>query len=64
MARAITVGKDGLIEGVRPSSITADCSTISPAVSIEIGAAFAAKGRALSGCSLHRIESRRREGAR
>ncbi len=44
MARAITLGKDGLIEGLRPHSVTADCSTISPAQSIEIGAAFAAKG--------------------
>jgi len=44
MARGITTGKGGLIEGVRPGSITADCSTISPAVSREIGAAFSAKG--------------------
>jgi 3-hydroxyisobutyrate dehydrogenase/2-hydroxy-3-oxopropionate reductase len=44
MARQITLGKDGLIEGVRSGSITADCSTISPEVSVEIGEAFAAKG--------------------
>lgn len=44
MARAITVGKDGLLEGARSGSVTADCSTISPDVSKEIGAAFAAKG--------------------
>jgi len=44
MARAITIGKDGLIEGLRPNSVTVDCSTISPAQSIEIGAMFAAKG--------------------
>ncbi|HTM12724.1 MAG TPA: NAD(P)-dependent oxidoreductase [Bryobacteraceae bacterium] len=44
MARAITLGKDGLIEGLRLSSVTADCSTISPTESIEIGAMFAAKG--------------------
>ena len=44
MARAITLGKDGLIEGLRPNSVTADCSTISAAESIEIGAMFAAKG--------------------
>jgi 3-hydroxyisobutyrate dehydrogenase/2-hydroxy-3-oxopropionate reductase len=44
MARAITIGKDGLIEGLRPNSVTADCSTISPTESIEIGAMFAAKG--------------------
>src|SRR4029078_1622798 len=30
MARAITLGKDGLIEGLRLSSVTADCSTILP----------------------------------
>jgi len=44
MANRITVGPSGLIEGVRPGSVIADCSTISPAVSREIGAAFAAKG--------------------
>jgi len=44
MVRAITAGKDGLLEGIRPNSITADCSTIAPPDSIEIGAMFAAKG--------------------
>jgi len=43
MARELALGTDGLIAGVRPGSITADCSTISPAVSIEIGKAFAQK---------------------
>ena len=43
MARAITIGKNGLIEGLRANSVTADCSTISPTESIEIGAMFAAK---------------------
>jgi 3-hydroxyisobutyrate dehydrogenase-like beta-hydroxyacid dehydrogenase len=43
MARRITTGKDGLIEGVRPGCVIADCSTIAPAVSREIGAEFAAK---------------------
>jgi 3-hydroxyisobutyrate dehydrogenase-like beta-hydroxyacid dehydrogenase len=44
MARAITLGKDGLLEGVRKGSITSDCSTISPPLSLEIGKAFEAKG--------------------
>lgn len=44
MARAITCGPEGLIEGVRRGAVIADCSTISPAVSKEIGASFAAKG--------------------
>lgn len=43
MAQRITVGAGGLIEGIREGSITADCSTISPAVSREIGVAFTAK---------------------
>jgi 3-hydroxyisobutyrate dehydrogenase/2-hydroxy-3-oxopropionate reductase len=43
MAREITVGSGGLIEGVRQDSVVADCSTIAPAVSRELGAAFAAK---------------------
>jgi 3-hydroxyisobutyrate dehydrogenase/2-hydroxy-3-oxopropionate reductase len=44
MSRAVAIGKDGLIEGARPGSVTADCSTIAPDVSVEIGAAFAARG--------------------
>jgi 3-hydroxyisobutyrate dehydrogenase/2-hydroxy-3-oxopropionate reductase len=44
MAQAITLGDGGLIEGVRPGSIVADCSTISPIVSRQIGTAFGAKG--------------------
>jgi 3-hydroxyisobutyrate dehydrogenase-like beta-hydroxyacid dehydrogenase len=43
MARCITTGKDGLIEGVRSGCVIADCSTIAPAVSKEIGAAFTTK---------------------
>lgn len=43
MAREITVGPKGLLEGIRPDSITADCSTISPEVSVEIGKEFTKK---------------------
>lgn len=44
MAQGITVGKDGLIEGIRKGAVVSDCSTISPVASREIGAAFAAQG--------------------
>src|SRR5580658_7401776 len=44
MARVISTGKDGLLEGIRPDSVTADCSTVSPAESVEMGAMFIAKG--------------------
>lgn len=44
MARNIAIGKNGLIEGVRKGAVISDCSTISPVVSREIGAEFAAKG--------------------
>jgi 3-hydroxyisobutyrate dehydrogenase-like beta-hydroxyacid dehydrogenase len=44
MARQVTLGADGLIEGVRRNAVIADCSTIAPSVSREIGAAFAQKG--------------------
>jgi len=44
MARAVSTGKDGLLEGIRPGSVTADCSTVSPSESAEIGALFTAKG--------------------
>ena len=43
MARTITLGPGGLIEGVRRGAIIADCSTIAPAASREIGAEFARK---------------------
>ena len=44
MARDITLGPKGLLEGVKKGSIIADCSTISPAVSKEIGQQFADHG--------------------
>lgn len=44
MARELALGPKGLIQGVRKGSIIADCSTISKAASMEIGAAFAGKG--------------------
>jgi 3-hydroxyisobutyrate dehydrogenase-like beta-hydroxyacid dehydrogenase len=44
MSRTVALGPDGLLEGARPGSVTCDCSTISPAVSQQIHAAFAAKG--------------------
>jgi 3-hydroxyisobutyrate dehydrogenase len=44
MAKTVAMGADGLLAGIRPGSITADCSTISPAVSRQIHAAFSAKG--------------------
>jgi 3-hydroxyisobutyrate dehydrogenase-like beta-hydroxyacid dehydrogenase len=40
MAREITLGPKGLLEGLRKGSTIADCSTISPAVSKEIGQEF------------------------
>src|ERR1700761_4190491 len=44
MAKAVALGSGGLLEAVKPNSIVADCSTIAPQISREIGAAFAAKG--------------------
>jgi 3-hydroxyisobutyrate dehydrogenase-like beta-hydroxyacid dehydrogenase len=44
MARQITVGPGGLIETVRKDAIICDCSSIAPDASIELNAAFAAKG--------------------
>lgn len=44
MARQITVGSGGLIEAVRKDAIICDCSSIAPDASIELNAAFAAKG--------------------
>jgi 3-hydroxyisobutyrate dehydrogenase/2-hydroxy-3-oxopropionate reductase len=44
MSREVAIGKNGLVEAVRSGAIVADCSTISPHVSREIGAAFAVAG--------------------
>jgi 3-hydroxyisobutyrate dehydrogenase/2-hydroxy-3-oxopropionate reductase len=44
MSRSVALGPDGILAGARPGSVTADCSTISPTVSKQISAAFAAKG--------------------
>jgi 3-hydroxyisobutyrate dehydrogenase-like beta-hydroxyacid dehydrogenase len=44
MAKAVMLGPDGLIEGVRSGTVVADASTISPKESRKIGAAFQAKG--------------------
>src|SRR5579872_5597786 len=44
MAVAVLLGPHGVIEGVRPGTIVADASTISPSESRRIGEAFKAKG--------------------
>jgi len=44
MDKSVAMGADGLLTGIKPGSITADCSTISPMASREIHAAFSAKG--------------------
>lgn len=44
MSREVAVGADGLIEGVRSGAVVADCSTVAPDMSVEIGKQFAAKG--------------------
>ncbi len=44
MSLELATGPGGLIEGIQPGAIVADCSTISPEVSVAIAAQFAAKG--------------------
>ena len=44
MSKAVLLGPGGVIEGVRPGTVVADASTISPSQSRKIGAAFQAKG--------------------
>lgn len=44
MSRETILGKDGIIEGVRPGAVVADASTIGPTASREIGKALSAKG--------------------
>lgn len=44
MSRETAIGPGGLIEGAKPGTVIADCSTIAPAASREIGEALQAKG--------------------
>jgi len=44
MSEQVNLGPGGIIEGVRPGSVVADASTISPSGSRKIGAALAQKG--------------------
>lgn len=46
MVREVSLGKDGLIEGIRKGAVVSDCSSIAPDESVEIGKPFAAKGAA------------------
>jgi 3-hydroxyisobutyrate dehydrogenase-like beta-hydroxyacid dehydrogenase len=45
--RSVALGRDGIIAGLRPGSVYADMSTISPDVSREVAAEFASKGLAM-----------------
>jgi len=44
MVREVCLGADGLIQGAGKGTIISDCSSIAPDASVEIGAAFKAKG--------------------
>lgn len=44
MAKTVILGKDGLIEGIRPGTVVADASTISPKESRAIGVALKSRG--------------------
>lgn len=43
MVKAVLLGPDGVIQGIHPGAVVADCSTISPSESRTIGAAFKTK---------------------
>ncbi len=44
MSSQVTLGQNGLIEGLKPGAIVADCSTVSPAYVRQAATALAAKG--------------------
>ena len=44
MSQEVAIGKDGLIEGAKPGTVIADCSTIAPSESRALQQAFAGKG--------------------
>ena len=43
----VALGRDGIVEGIRPGSVYIDMSTIDPATTRKVGAAIAAKGAAM-----------------
>jgi len=45
--RAVALGPDGVIAGLRPGAVWAEMSTVSPEVTRELGAAITARGAAL-----------------
>lgn len=44
MSAKVTLGEDGIIEGLRPGAIVADCSTVAPAYARRAAATLAEKG--------------------
>lgn len=45
--RAVALGEDGIVAGLRPGAVYVEMSTVSPAVTREIGEAVAARGAAM-----------------
>jgi 3-hydroxyisobutyrate dehydrogenase-like beta-hydroxyacid dehydrogenase len=45
--RAVALGEDGIVAGLRPGTVYVESSTVSPAVTREIGAAVAARGASM-----------------
>jgi 3-hydroxyisobutyrate dehydrogenase/2-hydroxy-3-oxopropionate reductase len=46
MSEKVTLGEDGILAGVRPGTIVADCSTVAPTYARHAAAKFAEKGAA------------------
>lgn len=44
MSAKVTLGENGLLEGIRPGAIVADCSTVAPAYALRAAESLAAKG--------------------
>ena len=40
----VALGRDGIVEGIRPGAVYIDMSTIDPGTTRKVGAAIAAKG--------------------
>jgi 3-hydroxyisobutyrate dehydrogenase-like beta-hydroxyacid dehydrogenase len=45
--RSVALGEDGIVAGLRPDAVYVESSTVSPAVTREIGAAVAARGASM-----------------
>jgi len=62
MSERVTLGPDGILDGVRAGSIVADCSTVAPSYARRAAAGVGREGRSLPGHARDGLKTGRRSG--